>query len=134
MYSGQVSKYKGGEWFIRQIAIGEDTYRDLDQLRRFKGRKYSFNTLLRSFITGTLPEQRGKDMYLKLQWYAIQDAIHTLYKNGFIESDLLQYSQILRLIVNGNYIEAKEYIDGQFVQTKLPAPPDKERQKDYGTI
>lgn len=114
MYSGQVSKYKGGDEVSKQIAISEEIYETLCTLRSYRGRKFSFNTVIQGLIKESMIQTTNEELYKRMQWHAIQRMIKDLHSDGWVDDYKLQYSNVLRMLFSGQFKDAREYIEDQF--------------------
>lgn len=105
----------------RQIMVSDELYDQLNDLRKHRGHKYSFNTVIKALLREALVHTTNEEVYRKLQWHGIQKMFKDGERDGWIPHYLLQYSHVTRMLVNRQYEEAIEYIRGQFpVETKLP--------------
>lgn len=106
--------------------VSDLVYDQLNDIRRHKGQKRSFNTVIQALIGYLLKDDQGSQMYIKLQWHAIRNMMKKLESDGYLDVDLMQYSHVMRMLFNRQYDDAKEYIDGQFnANQRQPLPPTK---------
>lgn len=113
MYSQCTSKYEEVNEVSKQIAISDELYDQLNDLRKHKGRKYSFNTVINGLLREALLATTDQALFQKLQWHALTKAIRKLDDEGWVSIFRLQDAHILRMCVNDQYQEAIDYIRDQ---------------------
>lgn len=98
----------------KQIAIDDQLYDQLTDIRNHRGRKYSFNTVIRNLLREALITMDHNELYRKMQWHAIQSNLKQLEHDGWAMTFRLQDAHVLRMLCNGQFKAAAEYIQGQY--------------------
>lgn len=97
----------------RQIAISDEIYDQLNDIRHSSGTKFSFNTVIKTLIKQALMEVTDGELYRIMQWHAIQGALKEMSEKGWLPEYNLHYAHVVRLLANKAYAEASEYITEQ---------------------
>ena len=94
----------------RQIALSDDLYDQLNDMRRHKGQKHSFNTVIEALIREALVHANDVELFGKLQWHAIQSMLKQAEDQGWLPHYTLAMSHVNRLMFDGRFKEAAEVL------------------------